>query len=147
MTIKEISNLRKTQSNWHCTSLPLYLVEKKVREYGLDPTYCEEYVYVDSDGDEVDDEELISRLEEAEHDLCGTEESRGYSKVYYRDRWEFVTLFFTEKNAREFIERNKHRATEMRVYVDSAHRNEELKEIIKFLENYNEEGEGTWIGD
>lgn len=140
MTIKEISDLRKTQDNsWHCTSEPIYLVQRRVRDYGMDPTYCDEYVWVDSDGDKVEDEDLIARLEEAEHNYCGDEESRGYSKVYYRDRWEFVTLFFTEKGARDFIEANKHRYEEgeIRLYVDSAYRNGELKAIIKFLEGQN----------
>lgn len=147
MTIKEISDSRKTQANWHCTSLPLYLVQKKVREYGVDSNHSDKYVWLDEYSDEVKDKELIKRLEEDEHSFPVPTDLREYKKVYYWDRWDFVTLFFTEKGAKEFIERNKHRHDELRIYVDSAYRNEELKEIIKFLENYNEEGEGIWIGD
>jgi hypothetical protein len=114
------------------------LVERKVRDYGLDEAYCDEYVWLDDSGDynEIKDEKIIQLLDEADNymrELPG--EYKDYTKVYYKDRWEFITLFFTEKGAREFMERNKHRYDEgeIRLYVDSAYRNEELKVIQGFL--------------
>jgi hypothetical protein len=142
MTIQEIAREVQTQDNsWHITSYPIYLVERKVRDYGLDPAYCDEYVWLDDSGDcnelePEEDAELIKKLDEWDDSIDGMPiEYRSYTKAYYRDRWEFVTLFFTEKGAREFMERNKHRYDEgeIRLYVDSAYRNEELKVIQGFL--------------
>jgi hypothetical protein len=118
------------------TSHPLYIVQQKVRDYGLDGAY--EYVWLDDSGDcnEVEDDEIINLLDEVDNymqELPG--EYKNYTKSYYRDRWEFVTLFFTEKGARSWMESNRHRYNEgeLRLYVDSAYRNEELKVIQGFL--------------
>jgi hypothetical protein len=136
MTIQEIAREVQTQdNNWHMTSYPIYLVERKVRDYGLDPAYCDEYVWLDDSGDynEVDDKDLINNLDEWDNLCSFPEEYKNYTKVYYRDRWEFVTLFFTEKAARAWIEARKHNYEELRLDVDSAYRNEELKTIQGFL--------------
>ena len=133
MTIQEISDLRKAQGNWHMTSFPLYTVQRKKRTYGMDSSYSDHYEWM-FDGETVEDDELIRRLDENEDKFCGDEELRGYSKVYYRDDWEFVTLFFTEKSAREYVATKGYRHGELRLYVDSAHNNWELKAVIGMLE-------------
>lgn len=144
--IEEIAKEVQTQDNsWHMTSYPIYLIQRKIRDYGLDPSYCDEYVWLDDSGDynelePEEDEELIKKLDEWDDSIHGMPtEYRGYTKVYYRDRWEFVTLFFTEKGARSWMESNKHRYDEgeLRLYVDSAYRNGELREIRKHLMELN----------
>jgi len=139
--IAEIAQLFQTQDhNWHMTANPMYLVEKKVLDYGFDSEYCSDFKWIDKGGGEgleVDDKELIAQLEAADDNFELEEKFPDYERVYYRERWEFVTMFFTEKNAREFIERNAHKyGGELRLYVDSAYRNLELQTIMEFLENY-----------
>jgi len=136
MTIQEISDLRKTQGNWHITNLPIYIVQRKKRTYGFSLDYASEFVWIEN-GEEVTDDELIIKLNEADEDWVkwdNLEESHKYSKCYYKEEWEFVTLFFTEKSAREYVATKGYRHGELRLWVDSAYNNWELKAVIEMLE-------------
>lgn len=151
MTIQEISDLRKTQDNkWHITSLPLYTVQKKVRRYGFTEDYVGDagnYVWI-CEGEEVTNNELIAKLNEvddnwqleegfdknAEENNWRNGKFSDYEKVYYKEDWEFVTLFFTEKSAREYVATKGYRHGELRLYVDSAYNNSELRAVIGVLE-------------
>ncbi len=86
MTIKEISDLRKTQDNkWHITSDPVYIVQKKVRRYGFTNDYVEKFIWLE-DGEEIHDEELMAELNEADEDWRkwdNLDDSQKYQKVYY----------------------------------------------------------------
>lgn len=116
----------------HCTRDPIFLVEQKIRDYGFDPSYCDECVWVDSEG-EVDEEtanELTRKKDEFE-DIPGD-----FTYTGFRDRWEFVTACFTYKGAEDFITRQKHNLKETRIYADSLYRNQEMIEVREFLKQH-----------
>jgi len=143
-TLKEISDLRKTQDNkWHITNCPIYIVQRKKRTYGFTSDYAEKFIWME-DSEEITNDELIAKLNEVDANW-GLEESfnenspdgrefSDYDKVYYKEDWEFVTLFFTEKSAREYVATKGYRHGELRLYVDSAYNNWELTAVINMLE-------------
>ena len=127
--LEQISNLMNTQDN-RITSDPIFLVQRLVRDYGYDSGWSDNYVWCDDTGESVEPEK-IEELNQLDYDECYT---LGYFKVYYKERWEFVTVFFTEKACLEYIERNKYSGRgEMRSYVISTHDNPELKLVRKML--------------
>lgn len=56
-----------------------------------------------------------------------------WEEVGYVDTWETVQSFFTRQGADWYIEKNRHNLEEPRIYVDSAHRNEEWQLIREYL--------------
>lgn len=116
-----------------------------MRRYGFTEDYADKFVWL-CEGEEITDDELIAKLNEvddnweSEEEFDKTAKKNGeyefsdYEKVYYREDWEFVTLFFTEKSAREYVATKGYRHGELRLYVDSAYNNWELKAIIGMLE-------------
>lgn len=128
--LKEISKNIATQDN-RITADPIFLVQQKRRDYGYDPAYSDDYIWIDDEAsEEVFDEELIAKLEASNDEEV---DGLSYHKVYYKDRWEFVTACFTEAGCEDFIRRNGHRMKEPRVYVDTAYRNEEFLLVRNFL--------------
>lgn len=129
-----------TQDN-RITSDPIFLVQKKVRQTGMDLDYCDRSIWLDcaNDGDEVTDLEQIERLNELEEKYPLSQEEKNelgdYLKTGYIDHWETVQPFFTEKAARQFVESNAHRydPDSLRIYVDSAYRNPEWQAVRNFL--------------
>lgn len=141
--LRDIAANLATQDN-RATSSPIFLVQKKVRQTGMDLNYCDNYVWIDMAGDcgEVTDPEEIAHLEELDEKYPLTEEESqffsGYVKTGYLDRWETVQPFFTEAAAQRFINSNKHRHEEgLRIYVDSAYRNPEWQTVRNFLLSLN----------
>ncbi len=88
------------------TSHPMFVVQQKRRIYGLGEEYTEQFATVD--------------FEESE-------------RVGYKDIFEFVTCFFTNKAAEEYIETNAHNLIEPRVYVDSGWRNKQWQAVRALL--------------
>jgi hypothetical protein len=121
-TMKEIGERLRTQDN-RATADPIFVVEKKVRDYGVDTDWqYHGYTWVGKNGDECcPDEE-----EPCDHSEC--------EKRYYRERWEFVQPFFTEEAADQFASSNSyHYEYGTRVYVHSAWRNHEFQAVRKEL--------------
>lgn len=106
-----------TQDN-RITSHPIFLVQQRYRIYGIGPDYTEDFVWINSDGNE------LSVVDPGSDDV---------TKVGIRDIWEFVSCFFTNKAAVEFIEANRHRLTEPRIYVHSGYRNYEWQRVRALL--------------
>jgi len=122
-TLLKISELLHTQDN-RCTGHPIFCVEQKIRDYGYGPRWEDNPVWVSPDGDECD---------EGEPEAVETA---------YRDRWETVTMMFTQESADAFIRQNEHRYHRgLRVYVDSLYRNPEMIYIRNWLLKYGEEAE------
>lgn len=130
--IDNITKELNTQDN-RITSDPIFLVQKKVRDWGIADDYTEDYTWINSDNDYEEADEEKSKQLDADDEWQLKPEDFCWSKCYYRDRWEFVTACFTEKAADDFIERNKHRYGEMRTYVDSLYRNDEMRELRNLL--------------
>lgn len=102
MIMKAIGSLLKTQDN-RITNIPLFVVQQKIRDYGYDPDYCDETVWINSEGDEADE----TKTKELENDVYRKFTTQatagnlgGWKRIGYRDRWEFVTACFTEKAVR-----------------------------------------------
>lgn len=109
----------RTQDN-RITSHPVFAVQQRVRDCGFESGYSDEAVW-----HHPDDPERVSAVARP-----------GWTKVRYRDRWEFVTACLTEKGAQAFIDVNGHNLTDPRIYAYSAWRNEEwigLREVLAAL--------------
>ena len=117
-----------TQDN-AATSHPVFVVEQRRRIYGLDPDYCDAPIWLHQDGFEADAEEkarLDAEDENGAEDEC-------WRKTGYVDIWEFVTACFTRKGAERFLERQRHNLKHPRIYIHSAHRNDEWIELRKVM--------------
>jgi len=122
------TNLR-TQDG-RMTSNPIFVVQQKRRICGLSEYYSDDYVWVNNDSEEVD-EEKAAELEEADDRDTFQDgfTTKGYRKVYYRDEYVFVQPFFTEQGAKDYLAINGHNLREPRIYVESGYRNEEWEMI------------------
>lgn len=125
--LQRIGKLLRTQDNL-ATSDPMFLVQQRVRFYGVALEYTDDHVWI-KDGEEAD------RLEAARLDVLefGGGDLGGWVKVGYVDRWEFVTACFTQRGADDYIAANGHNLNEPRIYVASADRNAEFIAVRKFL--------------
>jgi len=111
--LKELKAKLLQQDNY-ATALPMYTVQQKRTIIGVSPDYTEKFIYVNSHGDEVDENDDSAQ------------------KVGIVEIWEFVTTFFTEDACKKYIADNKHNLNEARMYVDSGYRNAEW-ELIRNL--------------
>lgn len=136
--LKTIKENLLTQDN-RITDQPLFLVQQKIIDWGFDSQYCDDYIWVDKEGNEACDEKS-AQLEEDDEYCLGYEDVReGWEKVWIKPRWEFVQPFFTEKAARDYMEGNAHRLNEPRIYAETSYRNEEFQTVRKaIMEGYFE---------
>lgn len=124
--LREIGKLMHTQDN-RATAEPIFLVQRKEREFGVDPEYTDLFAWVDGDSSEEVDSETAAILEATLGE--GEDIDDRYRRVGYRERWEYVTTCFTEQGARQFIAANRHNLGEARVFVDSGWRNPEWQAV------------------
>lgn len=132
--------------NDHCTASPIFIVQKKEIVTGIDLEHDPLYFWVDDDGSELSDEELMEALAELkaegeyydEFDIeVDTEVTNGehtfYRKIGYVERWEYVCAHFTKEAAERFVAQKKHDYRELRVYVEAQVRCWEFNDIIQGL--------------
>jgi hypothetical protein len=112
--LAEIAEQLRTQDN-RITADPMFCVQEKIRDWGYHADYADGHMFVDDDGGEYDTRRP------------------GCRKVYYKDRWETIRAFFTEKAANDYIGSMRHRHGEMRTYVESYYRCYEMMKIRKWL--------------
>ena len=133
------------------TSHPMFVVEQKRRVFGFTSGYSGEYEwYRAGSGDEYSAEGtpmndwLEARADPWEDDIEAPQELPDgfdeddwrpglWSKLRYRDHWEFVTACFTEKSCDDYLRINKHNLGETRIVVYSGWRNQEWQDIREFL--------------
>jgi len=113
MDLAAIGARIRSQDNL-ATAGPIFVVQQKRRLYGLDPAYTETFVWMNSDGEEADENERATR-------------------VGYLDQWEFVTACFTQGAAQRFIDENAHNLKEPRIFVESSYRNYEWQAVREYL--------------
>lgn len=111
------------------TAHPLYVIEKRRTIYGIDSAYSDEFVWVCTDDGEPVDEEIASLLNTAADDTIHTD----YRKVYVMHVWEFVTVCLTEKGCEDYLTQNGHNLPNVRMFVYSAWRNDEMQTIQEFV--------------
>lgn len=120
-------NLR-TQDN-RITSNPVFVVQKKTREYSND--FEDGVAWMDGDWEEADAETAAPL--EAEYEATGHVPA-DWTRIGCQDRWEFVQPFFTEDGAKEYLRINGHNVRgETRIFVESGWRNAEWEAIRELL--------------
>ena len=112
--LRDISERLRTQDN-RITADPMFCVQEKIRDYGYHADYADGHIFAGPEGEEYD-----SRVP-------------GSRKVYYKDRWESIRAFFTEKAANDYIRSMRHRHGEMRTYVEAYLRCHEMLRIRAWL--------------
>lgn len=131
-TPEAIGERVRTQSNWHITAEPQYLVCRTERVYGVCTDYTDLVTWVNRyEGYEADKSTI--NLLEARYRKDGTEETPNYRRVGYVEREERIQFFFTEAAAQVFMMRNKHNYGDMYLYVEGACRNAEWQAIRAHL--------------
>lgn len=129
--IQELGERLRTQDN-RITAHPLFIVQQRLRVWGVAEGWADgyEWSYDDGDSGAVDDD--LARSLEAGWQKDRTE-PRGYRRIGYQDLWEFVTACFSEQGCRDYIRVNGHNLREPRIYAESAHRNAEWIALRKFF--------------
>jgi len=112
-SILALAERLRTQDG-RCTADPYFLIQEKHREYGYDPQWSDDTVWI-FDGEEVDP--------------C----TPGADETGYKDGWRTVQVALTEAAADAFMRQNKHKFNEMRSYVDSFYRCYEMIELREWL--------------
>lgn len=136
--LRELSRRLRTQDNC-ATQDPVYQVRMQQRIYGLDTGYTDQVTWLDADFEEASSEEL-ARLEQ--HYDEHLEEPDGWTRTGYQDIEVVVQTFLTVQGAKDYIANNAHRHRgALRVYVDSLHRNPELRLVVRHLLSLTREGE------
>lgn len=112
-TILDLAERLRTQDG-RATADPYFCIQEKHREYGYDPQWCDNPVWI-LDGEEVPE---------------GTEDA---DETGYKDEWRTVQVALTEIAADQYIQANRHRLNEPRTYVDSFYRCHEMIGLRKWL--------------
>ena len=118
-TIIDIVYDMKTQDD-RITHLPVFAVEQKSRIFSIANGYTDTFVWIDESGMQAGHGDDVS-------------EGGHFTKIGYKDIWSFVSAFFTEKGAEDFIKLNGHNLTSPRIYVHSGYRNYEWETLRKHL--------------
>ncbi len=111
------------------TAHPIYVVERRVRDFGYEPEYSEEQAWVCAE-DELtvtkdSDPELFAKFQDGIFDGEHEGDEGRWETVGYKDRWEFVQPFLTREAAETYRKNEAHNLGEARVFVASGHRNPE----------------------
>ena len=121
----------------------LFAVQQKVVDYHVErgEGHGHTWHHVENDWEEADQRtarrlDALDRNDRADEHGC----IRGWCRVDYRIRWEFVTACFTEAGCQEFIRANGHNLREPRIYAYSGWRNQEWQDVREHLLSL--EGEG-----
>ena len=116
--LSAIGERLRTQNNRY-TADPMFCVQEKFREYGFDPAYADQTVWIDMEGGDYG---------ETEPGSPGAEETG------YKDRWETVMVAFTEEGCKEYLKLNGHNHRgETRIYIKSWNRCPEMIAIREYL--------------
>ena len=109
----------------------MWLVQEKVRDYGYDPEYSDEHVWLGAEGKKPD--AYTEKCLETSYGRLGEGQVGGWCRVHYKDRWQYVQTFFTQDAADAFIRTQAHNYGELRTYVGSGYNNTEWRQIREFL--------------
>jgi len=135
--------LADLKDNDHFTAEPIFFVEKRVRIYGLDPLWVDDYVWLDTEeGEEITDPEEIALYEKTDRHLGELPDC--IVKTGYVDMWVPVQPFFTRSAAQFYVDTKSHKhKEELRIYVDSAKgRNPQWQKIRDYFMNHMEVEDG-----
>lgn len=132
--LEELATRLREQDN-ECTSYPIYTVHEQVTINGLDTEYTDNVAwFYDGSmvGETAYDEPTHSELEAAHY--RGEDPPEGYTRTGIAHYWHMIEPFMTMDAAQAYIKSNSHRHSgDLRVYVESAHRNPEMRELRRLL--------------
>lgn len=114
----------RTQDN-RCTASPMFVIQGLERRYGMDPRWCDSYVWVDTEDGAVE----VPEPDDGE-------ETEYIKKSGYVDAWVTLMVCFTEKGCEEHMALNGHNYRhyrETRIYVECFYRNPEMQAIREWL--------------
>jgi hypothetical protein len=117
------------------TKDPIYMVQERWRVYGVSENYTDNHVWM-CYGEEIAESEE-EREEYVEANEVSPEQRDEIHKVGYLDLWINHQPFFSQKGAERYIAANRQNLKDPRIYVESAHRNDEwiaMRKVI-FEEN------------
>lgn len=128
-TLIPIANELAAQDNL-ATANPIFTVQQRRRDYGYDPSWGGEMVWLDEDGEEQPDgpADEYQRVQ--------------WHWVGFKDRMEFVTACLTRKGCEDYIKLNGHNLTDPRIFVEGGARNEEWRAVRAALARLTAGGEG-----
>lgn len=126
----QLAERLRTQDN-RCTHLPVFMVQRQVRDVGLDADYAEDVSWFHCDDQGEFDKEESDRLE-AHFQETG-ESPEEFIRTGWRVRWENVQPFLTEDGAKEYLRLNGHNLGKTRIYVESGYRNGEWEFVRELL--------------
>lgn len=128
MSFSETQKQLNDQDN-AITADPLFIVQQRNRVYGIDLEYAPEAAWFYTEDSEYEEATpLEARVLDASDEV-----PEFWEKIGYYDSWEYVQPFFTRKAAEKYIEANRHRLTDPRVFVESLYRNPEMQAIRSAL--------------
>lgn len=136
--IARVRNALRTQDK-ACTAHAIFVVERKVRDYGFDEDYAQRFAWVNSGAEECvcdkDQPERFAELERGEdsEDETGKRNDEDWVCTGYRERWEFVQPFLTREAAENYGRSQAYNLGEWRVFVESGHRNYEWQWLRKYF--------------
>lgn len=132
LNLAKIGERLRAQDN-RITADPIFLVQERKRQYGMDTQYDPAIAWIYAD-DPVEADKATSARLEKKYQKDGKDEREGFRRVGYFETWEYVQPFFTEVAADEYIARMSHRHRgPLRTYVDSAYRNYEWQAVRNYL--------------
>lgn len=110
----------------HCTSDPIFTVEKRHVVTGLDLDWCDTIGWFSDDYQLVGEE--AASMEAAYQDTSNVPD--GYTRTGIHETWQHFATYITQEAAQEFAGK---KGEQYRVYVDSGCRNHEWKALRAFL--------------
>ncbi|WP_291329013.1 hypothetical protein [Desulfovibrio sp. UCD-KL4C] len=132
LDLSKLAEELRTQKNLG-TKHPIFVVRERIKIYGLEPEYTEDYDWFDPSEPDC----IISTVDlEDENGNPMTEEQaeeKGFIKFYYTINERFKNAHFTRKAAELYISENGHNLTDPYVFVDSMHYCHEMIAIREHL--------------
>jgi len=116
---------------YHYTNNPIFIVQTLKRDYGYDEDYCDNHDWMLCDGDYILAGETTFRRLDLLHE--NGRDTKGWTKICYHERWEYVSAHLTKEAADKYIEVQKHNHDGLRIYVDSQYRCHEWNVLIEGL--------------
>ena len=129
--LEAIGHNIRTQDNL-ATALPMFVVQSRLRIYGMDRGYSDNVVWVDAQEGTEATKAQHRRLEQR-YEKTRDDEHNDWRRTRYIDHWEWVTVCFTKAGAEDYIRVNGHNLTTPRIYVASGYRNAEWELVRAHL--------------
>ena len=126
-----IGNSIVTQDN-RITDSPIFIVQKLIMDFGYDSDYADDYHWVETEsGEHITASDHQSKKLDLLED-SGRDTGK-WIKVFYKERWEFVTACFTEQGCKDYLKINGHNVGQTRIYADGSFRNQEFRNVRDYL--------------